>query len=89
MNISRFTPFSSIFLQKSVLNWFRGTSIVGAEVITEQTEKGYKINFIDYGSKSEVKFDQIRLQSTGKVGQQKRTIKEARRARHQPNMKYI
>ncbi|CAK9028360.1 Survival of motor neuron-related-splicing factor 30 (Survival motor neuron domain-containing protein 1) [Durusdinium trenchii] len=45
-------------------------------VITEQTEKGYKITFIDYGSKAEVKFDQIRLQSTGKVGQQKRTIKE-------------
>lgn len=36
-----------------------------------------RITFIDYGSKAEVKFDQIRLQSTGKVGQQKRTIKEA------------
>eukprot|EP00440_Ansanella_granifera_P029491 gb/GFBE01032032.1/.p1 GENE.gb/GFBE01032032.1/~~gb/GFBE01032032.1/.p1 ORF type:complete len:336 (+),score=108.18 gb/GFBE01032032.1/:1-1008(+) len=45
-------------------------------VITEQTEKGYKITFVDYGAKSEVKFDQIRLQSSGKVGQQKRTVKE-------------
>eukprot|EP00931_Biecheleriopsis_adriatica_P091613 TRINITY_DN654_c0_g1_i2.p1 TRINITY_DN654_c0_g1~~TRINITY_DN654_c0_g1_i2.p1 ORF type:complete len:358 (+),score=109.64 TRINITY_DN654_c0_g1_i2:70-1074(+) len=45
-------------------------------VITEQTEKGYKITFTDYGAKSEVKFDQIRLQSSGKVGQQKRTVKE-------------
>ncbi|CAJ1451296.1 unnamed protein product [Effrenium voratum] len=45
-------------------------------VITEQTEKGYKITFIDYGSKAEVRFDQIRLQSSGKVGTAKRTIKE-------------
>ncbi|CAE6968809.1 smndc1 [Symbiodinium natans] len=45
-------------------------------VITEQTEKGYKITFMDYGSRAEVRFDQIRLQTSGKVGQQKRTIKE-------------
>lgn len=46
-------------------------------VITDQTEKGYKITFTDYGAKSEVKFDQIRLQSTGaKVAAQKRTVKE-------------
>mmetsp|Transcript_105516 Transcript_105516/g.308545 ORF Transcript_105516/g.308545 Transcript_105516/m.308545 type:complete len:330 (+) Transcript_105516:61-1050(+) len=45
-------------------------------VITEQTEKGYKLNFTDYGNKSEVKFDQIRLASSGKVAEKKRTIKE-------------
>merc|ERR1711974_364865 len=46
-------------------------------VITEQTEKGYKVNFTEYGQKSEVKFDQIRLSSAGgKVADKKRTIKE-------------
>ncbi|CAE8620448.1 unnamed protein product, partial [Polarella glacialis] len=45
-------------------------------VITEQTEKGYKITFTDYGSRAEVKFDQIRLQSSGKVAEKKRQIKE-------------
>eukprot|EP00933_Yihiella_yeosuensis_P080078 TRINITY_DN9348_c1_g2_i1.p1 TRINITY_DN9348_c1_g2~~TRINITY_DN9348_c1_g2_i1.p1 ORF type:complete len:333 (-),score=92.94 TRINITY_DN9348_c1_g2_i1:260-1258(-) len=47
-------------------------------VITEQTEKGYKITFTDYGAKGEVKFDQIRLQSSGaKVADaKKRQIKE-------------
>merc|ERR1711948_87304 len=45
-------------------------------LITEQTEKGYKINFVEYGSKVEVKFDQIRLSSSGKVAEKKRAIKE-------------
>merc|ERR1712108_88246 len=46
-------------------------------VITEQTQKGYKVNFTEYGQKSEVKFDQIRLSSAGgKVADKKRTIKE-------------
>jgi len=45
-------------------------------VITEQTEKGYKINFTDYGSKTEVRFDQIRLAGAGKTAEKKRTIKE-------------
>lgn len=45
-------------------------------VITEQTEKGYKITFTDYGTKVEVKFDQIRITSSGKVAEKKRTIKE-------------
>jgi len=48
-------------------------------VITEQTEKGYKINFTDYGSKAEVKFDQIRIRSastTSKVESKKRSVKE-------------
>jgi len=47
-------------------------------VITEQTEKGYKINFTEYGQKSEVRFDQIRLSasSSAKVAEKKRTIKE-------------
>mmetsp|Transcript_51452 Transcript_51452/g.115727 ORF Transcript_51452/g.115727 Transcript_51452/m.115727 type:complete len:326 (+) Transcript_51452:80-1057(+) len=44
-------------------------------VITEQTEKGYKITFTDYGSKAEVKFDQVRLVSL-KAAEKKRTIKE-------------
>merc|ERR1712014_508220 len=46
-------------------------------VITEQTEKGYKITFTDYGTKSEVKFDQIRLAGSGsKVQEKKRSTKE-------------
>eukprot|EP00927_Polykrikos_kofoidii_P049437 TRINITY_DN43488_c0_g1_i1.p1 TRINITY_DN43488_c0_g1~~TRINITY_DN43488_c0_g1_i1.p1 ORF type:complete len:356 (-),score=86.04 TRINITY_DN43488_c0_g1_i1:50-1039(-) len=45
-------------------------------VITEQTEKGYRVNFVEYGSKAEVKFDQIRLSSSGRVAEKKRTIKE-------------
>mmetsp|Transcript_35313 Transcript_35313/g.101545 ORF Transcript_35313/g.101545 Transcript_35313/m.101545 type:complete len:335 (-) Transcript_35313:80-1084(-) len=46
-------------------------------VITEQTEKGYKISFTEYGSKAEVKFDQVRITGTsGKVEAKKRTIKE-------------
>lgn len=46
-------------------------------VITEQTEKGYKVTFIEYGSKSELKFDQIRLGTSGRVAEpKKRQIKE-------------
>jgi len=45
-------------------------------VIMEQTEKGYKISFTEYGTKAEVRFDQIRLSSSGKVEVKKRTIKE-------------
>lgn len=46
-------------------------------VITEQTEKGYKVTFTEYGSKADVKFDQVRLGGTGRVAEQKkRTIKE-------------
>jgi len=46
-------------------------------LITEQTEKGYKINFVEYGTKVEIKFDQVRLSSSsGKVAEKKRTIKE-------------
>lgn len=46
-------------------------------VITEQTEKGYKITFTEYGTKCEVKFDQVRIGgSQGKVAEKKRTIKE-------------
>mmetsp|Transcript_27158 Transcript_27158/g.63150 ORF Transcript_27158/g.63150 Transcript_27158/m.63150 type:complete len:327 (-) Transcript_27158:146-1126(-) len=44
-------------------------------MITEQTEKGYKVTFSDYGSKQEVKFDQVRL-SSNRGGDKKRTIKE-------------
>merc|ERR1712187_1007572 len=44
--------------------------------ILEQTEKGYKINFLEYGQKNEVKFDQIRTTSHGRVPAQKRTVKE-------------
>lgn len=44
-------------------------------VITEQTEKGYRVTFTEYGTKAEIKFDQIRL--GGKQGSdKKRTIKE-------------
>merc|ERR1712151_821445 len=42
-------------------------------VILEQTEKGYKINFLEYGSKADVKFDQIRTSAHGRVQAQKRT----------------
>lgn len=46
-------------------------------VILEQTEKGYKISFTEYGTKADVKFDQIRLSTTsGKVEAKKRTVKE-------------
>jgi len=47
-------------------------------VITEQTEKGYKVTFTDYGTKTEIRFDQIRLSGGGasKVAEKKRTIKE-------------
>jgi len=45
-------------------------------VITEQTEKGYKITFTDYGSKAEVQFDQIRLSGSGRGAEKKRTLKE-------------
>lgn len=44
-------------------------------VITEQTERGYKVTFTEYGTKAEVKFDQIRL-SDKKSADKKRTIKE-------------
>jgi len=44
--------------------------------ITEQTEKGYKITFLEYGTKAEVKFDQVRLSASGRVAEKKRTIKE-------------
>eukprot|EP00929_Paragymnodinium_shiwhaense_P007227 TRINITY_DN111160_c0_g1_i1.p2 TRINITY_DN111160_c0_g1~~TRINITY_DN111160_c0_g1_i1.p2 ORF type:complete len:329 (-),score=126.00 TRINITY_DN111160_c0_g1_i1:118-1104(-) len=45
--------------------------------IAEQTEKGYKIQFTEYGTKAEVKFDQIRLSSaSSRVQDKKRTIKE-------------
>mmetsp|Transcript_145656 Transcript_145656/g.405886 ORF Transcript_145656/g.405886 Transcript_145656/m.405886 type:complete len:329 (+) Transcript_145656:87-1073(+) len=47
-------------------------------VITEQTEKGYKVTYADYGTKADVKFDQIRLGGGGggKVAEKKRSIKE-------------
>jgi len=45
-------------------------------VIMEQTEKGYKVNFIEYGTKVEIRFDQIRISASGKVETKKRTIKE-------------
>lgn len=44
-------------------------------VITEQTEKGYKVTFQEYGTKADVKFDQIRLTSKSSTDK-KRTIKE-------------
>eukprot|EP00928_Gymnodinium_smaydae_P047670 TRINITY_DN31825_c0_g1_i1.p2 TRINITY_DN31825_c0_g1~~TRINITY_DN31825_c0_g1_i1.p2 ORF type:complete len:349 (-),score=102.56 TRINITY_DN31825_c0_g1_i1:50-1096(-) len=44
--------------------------------ITEQTEKGYTVNFTEYGNKAELKFDQIRLHASGRVAEKKRTIKE-------------
>lgn len=45
--------------------------------ITEQTEKGYKVTFIEFGTKADVKFDQIRLSGgSSKVAEKKRTIKE-------------
>jgi len=44
-------------------------------VITEQTEKGYKVTFTEYGTKAEVKFDQIRMGSS-KAADKKRQIKE-------------
>jgi len=44
-------------------------------VITEQTGKGYKVTFTEYGTKAEIKFDQIRL-GGGKSQDKKRTIKE-------------
>jgi len=43
-------------------------------VVTEQTEKGYRVNFAEYGTKAELKFDQIRVGS--KMGDKKRTVKE-------------
>jgi len=45
-------------------------------VITEQTEKGYKVTFTEYGTKSEVKFDQIRLSGSKGSTDKKRQIKE-------------
>jgi len=46
-------------------------------VLTEQTEKGYKVTFTDYGNKAEVKFDQIRLGGAAKaLDSKKRTVKE-------------
>jgi|Transcript_104376 hypothetical protein len=45
-------------------------------VITEQTEKGYRVTFTEYGTKTEVKFDQVRLGGSHKTGDKKRTIKE-------------
>jgi len=44
-------------------------------VVTEQTEKGYKITFTEYGTKAEVKFDQVRLGGS-RAAEKKRTIKE-------------
>jgi len=44
-------------------------------VITEQTEKGYKVTFSEYATKAELKFDQVRLGSH-KSADKKRTIKE-------------
>jgi hypothetical protein len=46
-------------------------------VIQDQTEKGYKLTFTDYGTKTEVKFDQIRLStSSSRVEEKKRNVKE-------------
>jgi len=48
-------------------------------VITEQTEKGYKVTFTEYGTKTEVKFDQIRVggsKASGGATDKKRQIKE-------------
>jgi hypothetical protein len=42
-------------------------------IITEQTEKGYKVTFTE-GGKEEVKFDQVRVGS--KIPEKKRTIRE-------------
>lgn len=43
-------------------------------VVTEQTEKGYKVNFSEYGTKAELKFDQLRVGS--KMADKKRKVKE-------------
>merc|ERR1712232_33605 len=43
-------------------------------MITEQTEKGYKVTFAEYATKTEVKFDQVRL--GGNKTDKKRTVKE-------------
>lgn len=43
-------------------------------VVSEQTEKGYKVTFSDYGQKSEIKFDQVRTQP--KSSDKKRQAKE-------------
>lgn len=45
-------------------------------VLTEQTEKGYKVTFTEYGNKAEVKFDQIRLAASAKTLEKKRQVKE-------------
>jgi hypothetical protein len=45
-------------------------------VITDQTEKGYKITFTEYGVKTEVKFDQIRMGAAAKADEKKRGQKE-------------
>merc|ERR1712217_135536 len=47
-------------------------------VITDQTENGYKVTFTDYGTKADIKFDQLRLSSTSasKVAEKKRAVKE-------------
>merc|ERR1719253_398750 len=45
-------------------------------VITEQTEKGYKVTFTEYGTKNEVKFDQIRVGGSKSSADKKRQIKE-------------
>lgn len=44
-------------------------------VITEQTEKGYRVTFTEYGTKCDIKFDQIRL-GGHKSSDKKRQIKE-------------
>jgi hypothetical protein len=44
-------------------------------VITEQTEKGYRVTFTEYGTKVDIKFDQIRL-GGHKSADKKRSIKE-------------
>lgn len=44
-------------------------------VITEQTEKGYKVTFTEYGTRSEVRFDQVRL-AGAKGPEKKRSVKE-------------
>lgn len=48
-------------------------------VITEQTEKGYRVTYTEFGTKAEVKFDQVRLAGArGTVPEKKRTIKEVK-----------
>jgi len=47
-------------------------------VITEQTEKGYQVTFLEYSNKEEVGFDRVRLQGSGNKiqSEKKKNIKE-------------